>query len=74
MRKKKLLVITLLIVTVVWAVALYLHVQAVVEAWQKGIDALLFVGPFSISAIVIVASWITLAWKQFKHGEKEERK
>ena len=57
-RKKKFLIIALVVVTVVWAVALYLHVQAVEEAWRKGILALLYVGPFSISAIVIVASWI----------------
>ena len=70
-RKKKFLIIALAVVTVVWFVALYLHVQAYVEAVRKGIDALLWLGPFSISAIVIVASWITLAWKHFRHQSLE---
>lgn len=68
--RKKLLMIVLTAITTIWFVALYLHVQACVEAWRKGIDALFFVGPFSISAVALVASWVALAWKQFKHGEK----
>ena len=62
-RRFKIAFVILLVVTIVWFVALYLHLNAYREARRKGIDALLFVGPFSISAIVIVASWISLAWK-----------
>ena len=69
-RRFKIAFVILLVATVVWAVALYLHVQTWLEAIRKGIDALLYVGPFSISAIVIVASWITLVWKQFGHAKE----
>ena len=69
-RRFKIAFVILLVVTIVWFVALYLHLNAYREARRKGIDALLFVGPFSISAIVIVASWITSVWKQFRHAKE----
>lgn len=69
-RRFKIAFVILLVATLVWAVALYLHVHAWLEATRKGIDALLYVGPFSISAIVIVASWITSVWKQFRHAKE----